>query len=227
MNFIILFIVISGPMYLYLGISEQNMGMLIWGLLVCAEICYSIYWTIVTPKAIRDAALQEAKQKEMERKEKRRLKKEAKKAKKEAEYKKIKEQYIASRSVEKVQTAAPRRTKSWWQHQQPRYAAKFCRILGTKEPVKGIYKITNKITGEVYIGQSKNIYERWMQHCRKCYGTEKDKFAIAIRYYGLENFSFEVKEICSTKDALDAREKYWIAYYDSYNKGYNSTAGNV
>jgi transposase-like protein len=24
---------------------------------------------------------------------------------------------------------------------------------------------------------------------------------------------------------LDAREKYWIAYYDSYKNGYNSTLG--
>ena len=116
-------------------------------------------------------------------------------------------------------------SKDWWDAHQKEYADYFHSILGY-EPVKGIYKITNKITGDCYIGQSKNIYDRWMQHCRKCYGDESEKFAQAIRSYGLPNFTFEVVEYCNTKDALDDREKYWIKYYNSYNKGYNSTAGN-
>ena len=115
--------------------------------------------------------------------------------------------------------------KDWWDAHQKEYADYFHAILGY-EPVKGIYKITNKITGECYIGQSKNIYKRWMQHCYKCYGNENEKFARAIRRYGLPNFTFEVVEYCDTKDALDDREMYWIKYYNSYNKGYNSTAGN-
>ena len=52
------------------------------------------------------------------------------------------------------------------------------------------------------------------------------KFARAIRRYGLQNFTFEVVEYCNTKDALDDREKYWIQRYNSYKRGYNSTAGN-
>ena len=115
--------------------------------------------------------------------------------------------------------------KDWWDAHQKEYADYFHAILGY-EPVKGIYKITNKITGECYIGQSKNIYERWMQHCRKCYNYENEKFARAIRRYGLQNFTFEVVEYCNTKDALDDREKYWIQRYNSYKRGYNSTAGN-
>lgn len=117
-------------------------------------------------------------------------------------------------------------SKDWWEAHQKEYADYFHTLLGY-EPVKGIYKITNKITGDCYIGQSKNIYERWMQHCRKCYGNENEKFAQAIRNYGLPNFTFEVVEYCDTKDALDDREAYWIQYYNSYKKGYNSTAGNT
>ena len=30
----------------------------------------------------------------------------------------------------------------------------------------GIYKITNKINGKVYIGQSGDIHERWLEHKR-------------------------------------------------------------
>ena len=31
--------------------------------------------------------------------------------------------------------------------------------------VIGIYKITNKLNGHIYIGLSKNIDERWKKHC--------------------------------------------------------------
>ena len=46
----------------------------------------------------------------------------------------------------------------------------------------------------------------------------------AIRKYGLENFSFEILELCSEKD-LNKKEQYWIQYYNSFNNGYNATEG--
>ena len=54
---------------------------------------------------------------------------------------------------------------------------------------KAIYKIENKINHKVYIGQSKNPYERFKQHC---YRKSKYKSLIydAIQKYGKENFSF-------------------------------------
>ena len=32
------------------------------------------------------------------------------------------------------------------------------------EKISGIYKITNIITGDFYIGSSKNIKQRWLSH---------------------------------------------------------------
>lgn len=91
----------------------------------------------------------------------------------------------------------------------------------TVKKVRGIYKVTNKINGKVYIGQSVDIGKRWRQHM-----TAKDDiyFHKAIQKYGVENFEWEVIEQCKKKD-LDEREIYWIEYYDSYNKGYNCTKG--
>ena len=94
----------------------------------------------------------------------------------------------------------------------------------------GIYKITNLKNGKVYIGQSVNIEHRWTQHRNRPFnplsGQYDSYFYRTIRKYGLENFSFEVIEQCS-KEELDAKEKYWIAYYNSNlpDFGYNLTDG--
>ena len=91
----------------------------------------------------------------------------------------------------------------------------------TVKKVRGIYKVTNKVNGKVYIGQSVDIGRRWRQHM-----TAEDDiyFHKAIQKYGVENFEWEVIEKCK-KSELDERESYWIEYYDSYNKGYNCTKG--
>lgn len=89
----------------------------------------------------------------------------------------------------------------------------------------GIYKIENLVNHKIYIGQSRNIKDRWRAH-RTRYQKEDGPLYRAIRKYGLENFSFEILEECSIEQ-LNDREKYWIKYYDSFNreKGYNLTEG--
>lgn len=90
-----------------------------------------------------------------------------------------------------------------------------------------IYKITNKINGKSYIGQTiQNVKERFYQHCAtKCSQAILNMVIHkAINKYGKLNFTIEViEEVESTN--LNDRERYWIKYYDSYNNGYNSTKG--
>lgn len=91
----------------------------------------------------------------------------------------------------------------------------------------GIYKITNKINNKVYIGQSKNISRRWREHKRH-YKNKNNSSVLykAIRKYGLENFLFEIIELCD-ESKLDELEIKYIANYKSNNKnyGYNLTEG--
>ena len=91
----------------------------------------------------------------------------------------------------------------------------------------GIYRITNQINGEIYIGQSIDIQQRWKQHKQQAKGTRSNnKLYQAMREYGIENFLFEIIEQCKfSQQELDERQRYWIGYYNSYENGYNSTRG--
>lgn len=90
-----------------------------------------------------------------------------------------------------------------------------------------IYKVTNKLNGKIYIGQTiQSIKDRWYRHCGKSGNEAEQKMHIkrAIFKYGKENFTIELLEECNQAD-LDNREKYYISYFGSYNNGYNSTEG--
>ena len=100
-------------------------------------------------------------------------------------------------------------------------------VLGTKT-ICGIYKITNQITKECYIGQSVDVAKRFKDHA-KC-GLDIDrpqgnKLYQSMLEYNLWNFSFELLEECP-KEQLNEKEKFYISLYDSCNYGYNSTTGN-
>lgn len=90
----------------------------------------------------------------------------------------------------------------------------------------GIYKYTNKINGKSYIGQSINIEKRQAQHLYDAnYRPERATgIDLAIRKYGIENFDFEILELCNIEE-LDEKEIYWIAFYNTYHDGYNRTKG--
>src|ERR1035437_2361474 len=89
-----------------------------------------------------------------------------------------------------------------------------------------IYKITNKLTNKVYIGQTtKSLHTRLYHHF---YNSKKANcyFGHAINKYGKENFIAE--EICSAKNLNDLNylEEYFIKYYNSLMpNGYNIVLG--
>ena len=85
-----------------------------------------------------------------------------------------------------------------------------------------IYKITNKVNGKSYIGQTRYTIEfRWRQHLHK---KDNTYFHNAIKKYGVDNFIVEKLEECNIED-LNEREIYYIAKYNTFKDGYNLTIG--
>lgn len=82
----------------------------------------------------------------------------------------------------------------------------------------GIYQIINNINGNGYIGQSRNIEKRWLAH-----KESKENYPLykAFRKYGVENFTFQILEECSTED-LNKKEKFYI---ETEHSEYNQTEG--
>jgi group I intron endonuclease len=89
-----------------------------------------------------------------------------------------------------------------------------------------IYKITNKITNKIYIGQTtRNINKRFEEH------TTNNKYAsyltTSINKYGKDNFTIDIICYCFSKEELNKQEIFFIFKYKTYDKtkGYNISLG--
>lgn len=85
------------------------------------------------------------------------------------------------------------------------------------QKISAVYKITNNITGDFYIGSSNNIERRWTQHKSPSTWATKPgmKLYQDIIQYGLNNFEFVILEETNN---LRNREQYWIEQLQpSYN----------
>ena len=90
-----------------------------------------------------------------------------------------------------------------------------------------VYKIGNTVNDKLYIGVTKHsLRKRFGQHIKDSKNPKKQHrpFFTAINEIGIENFFIEpIEEI---PDHLkEERERYWIAYYNTCEQGYNATYG--
>lgn len=104
--------------------------------------------------------------------------------------------------------------------------ALFKKVLGENLNKGGIYKITELDTEKVYIGRTVNFQERWRTHAKRGCGIDKINGLLydEMMKKGLENFTFEVVEVCE-KEEQPKREKYWIKFYRSDEYGFNQRIG--
>ena len=95
-----------------------------------------------------------------------------------------------------------------------------------KDKICGIYCIENLTNGKKYIGQSVDIDGRWREHKSELKRNKhrNEKIQNAWNKYGETQFQFSIIELCDKGD-LDALEKFYINFYDSYKNGYNKDLG--
>ena len=83
----------------------------------------------------------------------------------------------------------------------------------------GIYKITNTVTDDFYIGSSKNVKQRWVNH--KCKSTWKNcpgnPMYIDMNRYGVDKFAFEILEIVEPEKLKETEQKFIETLKPTYN----------
>ncbi len=89
-----------------------------------------------------------------------------------------------------------------------------------------VYKITNRVTGQSYIGATKDQMARIREHRGTAEKGLKYPLAVAIREYGWGNFDVITLAHCQTVAEAHAKERAAIALFDTLvPRGYNQTPG--
>ena len=97
----------------------------------------------------------------------------------------------------------------------------------------GVYSITNRTNGKVYVGSSTKLMERLKQHERSLMAGKHPVKALQQDYDAGHHFQFDILELVVVKCAarygdyrkpynLDRLEEKYIRELDCINSGYNT-----
>ena len=77
--------------------------------------------------------------------------------------------------------------------------------------ISGIYKITNTVTNDFYIGSSKDVKRRWTEHKSpsRWNKSPNNPMYIDMHEYGKDKFDLEVLEVVEA-ESLKEKEQYFI-----------------
>ena len=83
----------------------------------------------------------------------------------------------------------------------------------------GIYKITNTVTGDFYIGSSKDVKQRWASHkkpsrWKKC---SNNPLYIDMQKYGLDKFDFQILEEVEIEKLKETEQQFIETLKPTYN----------
>ena len=85
--------------------------------------------------------------------------------------------------------------------------------------ISAVYKITNTITGDFYIGSSKDVKSRWTTH--KCPSTWKkcpnNPMYLDIQRYGVDKFEFQILEEVEPGSLKVTEQKFIELLKPAYN----------
>ena len=88
-----------------------------------------------------------------------------------------------------------------------------------KNKISAVYKIVNTVTGNFYIGSSKNVKQRWTMHRAQSSwkAQPNNKMYQDMQKYGLECFSFEILEEVETQYLKQVEQKFIELLNPTYN----------
>ena len=95
------------------------------------------------------------------------------------------------------------------------------------EKISAVYKITNTITGDFYVGSSKDVKRRWRSH--KCQSTWKkcpsNPMYLDMQKYGIDKFVFEIIAEAEQEQLKETEQQFIEKLKHTYNN-YNHHLSN-
>ena len=84
----------------------------------------------------------------------------------------------------------------------------------------GVYKITNTVTGDFYIGSSKNIKQRWAAHKHQSVWKNypNSQMYLDMQKYGVDKFVFEVLEEVEPEELKEKEQQFIETLKPAYNQ---------
>lgn len=94
--------------------------------------------------------------------------------------------------------------------------------------ISGVYKITNIITGDFYIGSSNDVKRRWTAHkspsrWRRC---SNNPLYLDFQKYGVDKFEFQILEEAESEHLKEAEQKLIEKFKPTYNSN-NANGWNI
>ena len=88
--------------------------------------------------------------------------------------------------------------------------------------ISGVYKITNTITGDFYIGSSKDVKQRWRSHkkpstWKRC---KNNPMYLDFQKFGVNNFVFEILAEAEEGSLKEAEQQFIEKLKPTYNNYY-------
>lgn len=86
--------------------------------------------------------------------------------------------------------------------------------------ISGVYKITNTVTGDFYIGSSKDVKHRWACHkitskWKKC---PNNPMYLDMKKYGVDKFELQILEKVESEKLKEKEQQFIEKLHPTYNR---------
>ena len=87
------------------------------------------------------------------------------------------------------------------------------------EIISGVYKITNTITGDFYIGSSKDVKRRWVDHKKPSVWNRypNNPIYLDMQKYGTDKFEFQILEEVEAEHLKETEQQFIEKMHPIYN----------
>ena len=96
------------------------------------------------------------------------------------------------------------------------------------EKISAVYKISNVITGDFYIGSSKNVKKRWVEHkCKSKWNEQPNNpMYLDMQKYGTDKFEFQILAEVEIDKLKETEQQFIETLKPIYNR-YNAKGIDV